>query len=147
MAKAAALVAVVAFFGAVVGLNVGAWSAWREDRFLESMGNEVAASVIDESSSSTPRSAEQYWLTVRFEVEGRTVEGRRSVDANTHLLGTIEDAVIVVHDPADPTRFDIAGNERGGTVRTLAVIVDLALAVGLVVLVRNAGGGVQADPP
>jgi hypothetical protein len=147
MSKLAALVALVAFFGAVIGLNVGAWSAWREDRFFESEGREAAATVIDESSSSTPGNAEQYSLTVRFEAGGRTLEGRRSVDANTHLLGTIGDSVIVVYDPADPARFDIVGNERGGTIRALAVIVDLALAAGLAVLVRDAGRGTEADAP
>lgn len=131
-----ALVAVVAFMGAIGYLNIAAWGAFSEQRRLDEEGVRAVAEVVDTRATDAPRSDGQ-WVTVCFDVSGRPVTVELAVDEPTLERAVRSGTLDVVYDASDPTAVSVAGDGRAGMLAVIAAVTDAALVAGVVTLVAN----------
>ena len=118
---------------------------WRTSRSLASTGVATVAGVLDAEADIGPRS-EGYRVTYRYDVIGSngataTRVATTSVDRATFDSIDIGQTVDIRYDPDDPSRSDIARNDRLTTMVAIMVLVDLALVGVVVAIVRSSRAG------
>lgn len=136
VAAVALAVAVVVWFHAAVVVE------WRRSASLEASGVLVTGEVIDSESLAGPRT-DGHRITYRYVAPGpdgrETVySSTRDVDRATYDALSIGSAVEVRYDPDDPQRSDLARNDRLAMMLLVVGLIDLALIVAGVSVVRSA---------
>ncbi len=152
LAAVALAVAVVVWFHAAVVVE------WRRSASLGASGVLATGEVIGNESLAGPR-ADGHRITYRYVAPGpggrETVySSTRDVDRATYDALSIGSEVEVRYDPDDPQRSDLARNDRLAMMLFVVGLIDLALIVAGVSVVRgaraeatSAGPGVGAAEP